>query len=250
MPPGRAARGGRAWRARRVRVGAEGLHGALTVPPEARGLVVCVHVGDGDDAPTHGRPGAAGERLCAGHEATRHRDLVRVLAQHHLATLFVDLLSGDEAGEAGAARGCGPRCDLALLVARTVQCLDWAVTRVELAGLRVGLCAAGEGAAAALRAATQRPAHVAAVVARSGRPDLAGDDLGRVAVPTLLIVGGNDTEALRFNRQAMLALVCEKRLEVVAGATRRFEEPGALETMAHLAGAWLAGRLASGLARH
>jgi putative phosphoribosyl transferase len=70
-----------------------------------------------------------------------------------------------------------------------------------------------------------------------------------VQAPTLLIVGGNDTEVLQLNRSAARALTCEKRLEVVPGATHLFEEPGALEAVAHLAGAWFANHLSRGTAQ-
>jgi transcriptional regulator GlxA family with amidase domain len=49
--------------------------------------------------------------------------------------------------------------------------------------------------AAALAAAALRPDMVGAVVSRGGRPDLAGaSSLTHVRAPTLLIVGGNDTQ--------------------------------------------------------
>jgi pimeloyl-ACP methyl ester carboxylesterase len=81
---------------------------------------------------------------------------------------------------------------------------------------------------------------VSAVVSRGGRPDLAGDDtLARVAAPTLLIVGGNDDVVIDLNQRALAALRCAKRLDVVAGATHLFEEPGALEQVASLAAEWL-----------
>jgi putative phosphoribosyl transferase len=44
---------------------------------------------------------------------------------------------------------------------------------------------------------------------------------------------------LALNRQAFAHLACEKRLELIAGATHLFEEPGALEQVAALAGDWL-----------
>jgi putative phosphoribosyl transferase len=77
------------------------------------------------------------------------------------------------------------------------------------------------------------------VVSRGGRPDLAGPALGRVSAPTLLIVGGADPQVLTLNRQAAERLAAPHRLEVVAGAGHLFEEPGALEEVAHLAAAWL-----------
>ena len=56
--------------------------------------------------------------------------------------------------------------------------------------------------------------------------------------PTLLIVGGRDPMVLELNREAQAALRAECRLEVVPGATHLFEEPGALEQVARLAGDW------------
>jgi pimeloyl-ACP methyl ester carboxylesterase len=78
------------------------------------------------------------------------------------------------------------------------------------------------------------------VGSRGGRPDLAGDALEHVLAPTLLIVGGDDVQVLELNRDAERRLQCEKHLEVVPGATHLFEEPGALEKVAELAGDWFA----------
>ena len=57
-------------------------------------------------------------------------------------------------------------------------------------------------------------------------------------VPTLLIVGGADEVVLGLNRQAQELLRCENRLAVIPKATHLFEEPGALEQVADLAGDW------------
>jgi hypothetical protein len=54
----------------------------------------------------------------------------------------------------------------------------------------------------------------------------------------MLIVGGADAEVLQLNRDVLRALRCEKRLEVVPGATHLFEEPGALDAVAHLGADW------------
>ncbi|MCW5632859.1 MAG: alpha/beta hydrolase [Rubrivivax sp.] len=162
------------------------------------------------------------------------QQFVRVLRQHGFATLHVELLAASEAGNAELAH------DVALLAERIAEVLDWAAEREDIGHLRVGLCAADVAAAAALCAATLRPARVVAVVARSGRPDLAGAALARVSAPTLLVVGGADPERVQLNRAAMPVLACEKRLEVVPGATRGFDEPGTREAVLHLAGAWFA----------
>jgi putative phosphoribosyl transferase len=104
--------------------------------------------------------------------------------------------------------------------------------------LPVGTFGASTGAAAALIAAARRPETVRAVVSRGGRPDLAADALGWVRAPTLLIVGGEDTEVIGMNRDAVRELFAEVQLEIVPGATHLFEEPGALEVVAELARDW------------
>jgi putative phosphoribosyl transferase len=81
-----------------------------------------------------------------------------------------------------------------------------------------------------------RGERVGAVVSRGGRPDLAGEALGRVTAPTLLIVGRNDPDVLRVNQRALTALAGKARLEIVPGATR--EEPDALARVAVCARNW------------
>ncbi len=108
----------------------------------------------------------------------------------------------------------------------------------EVMNLPIGYFGASTGAAAALMAAAQRPHVIGAVVSRGGRPDLAGPALENVHAPTLLIVGGEDLAVLDLNEDAMRHLNCERRLSIVRGATHLFEEPGALEEVAQLAGAW------------
>ena len=76
------------------------------------------------------------------------------------------------------------------------------------------------------------------MVSRGGRPDLAGAALAKVTTPTLLIVGGLDTPVIQMNRAAMQQMRGEVALEIVPGATHLFEEPGTLERVADLAGAW------------
>ena len=93
-------------------------------------------------------------------------------------------------------------------------------------------------------AAADRPSDVGAVVSRGGRPDLAGAALPRVQAPTLLIVGGRDEPVIGMNREALARLRCEKRLEIVPGATHLFVAPGALEEVARLAAGWFARHLA------
>jgi hypothetical protein len=52
-------------------------------------------------------------------------------------------------------------------------------------------------------------------------------------------VSGQDRQVVQLNQQAFNELTCEKRLEIVPGATHLFEEPGTLEQVARLARDWL-----------
>jgi putative phosphoribosyl transferase len=81
-------------------------------------------------------------------------------------------------------------------------------------------------------------------VSRGGRPDLAGSALARVHAPTLLIVGGRDSEILTLNERALERLGGQRRLVVVPRATHLFEEPGAIEHVTELAVGWFTTHLA------
>lgn len=163
--------------------------------------------------------------------SARHRGLCASQALQHsgLGTLLFDLLTEEEALDRANV------FDIPLLAQRVVQAIDDLSLRFSLP---IGLFGASTGAAAALVAAAQRPGAVRAVVSRGGRPDLAVDALAEVLAPTLLIVGGDDTEVLALNRSALSRLHCPKQLEIVPHATHLFEEPGALEAVAALAGNW------------
>lgn len=190
------------------------LSGDLLVPPEAVGLVVFAH-------------GSGSSRL-----SPRNVGVARVLNRAAIGTLLFDLLTDAEAEDRTKV------FDIALLARRLEAAAKWLSTWPDVGHLPVGFFGASTGAAAALVAAAHLRTGVAAVVSRGGRPDLAGPELERVSAPTLLIVGGNDVEVLELNREAERRLRCEKRLEVVPGATHLFEEPGALERVADLAAGW------------
>jgi putative phosphoribosyl transferase len=81
------------------------------------------------------------------------------------------------------------------------------------------------------------------VVSRGGRPDLAGDRLPLVKVPTLLIVGGADYGVIELNQQALERLGGERSIQIVPGATHLFEEAGALDSVIELAADWFESHL-------
>jgi putative phosphoribosyl transferase len=186
----------------------------------------------------------------SGRFSPRNRAVARTLNAASLATLLIDLLTAEE--EEADLRTAELRFDVGLLGERVVVATDWLALDASvgdlppsLGRLPVGCFGASTGAAAALIAAARRPHRVAAVVSRGGRPDLAGDVLTRVTAPTLLIVGGRDTEVLRLNRLAQQRLGGESRLEIVPGAGHRFEERGALDRVAALARDWFVAHLVS-----
>jgi putative phosphoribosyl transferase len=194
------------------------LDAGVVVPEQARGVVLFAH---GSGSSRH---------------SPRNRYVAAELQAAGLATVLADLLTPAE--EAQDVWTGELRFNIGLLATRMAALTDWTVADERTAGLGVGLFGASTGAAAALVAAAVRPDVVQAVVSRGGRPDLAGEYLGRVRLPTLLIVGGEDTAVIELNREAMSRLAGETRLEIVPGASHLFEEPGTLEQVAHLARDW------------
>ncbi len=190
------------------------LAGRLSVPAGTGGLVIFAH-------------GSGSGRL-----SPRNVEVARRLGERGLATLLFDLLT-----EAEAARRANV-FDIDLLAERLLGATRWCQDRPELAGRPVGYFGASTGAAAALVAAAEAGGEIGAVVSRGGRPDLAAGRLGAVTAATLLIVGGEDREVLRLNREAAGDLRCTSELVIVRGAGHLFEEPGALEVVATLAGDW------------
>jgi dienelactone hydrolase len=205
---------------RAVRLQAEGvlLEGDLTLPPNARSVVLFAH---GSGSSRH---------------SPRNRYVARVLREAGQGTLLMDLLTREE--EQAEARTGHLRFDIPFLARRLGTAMDWLADDEETRDLPAGLFGASTGGGAALVAAAERPEAVRAVVSRGGRPDLAGEALAGVRAPTLLIVGERDHPVIAMNRDALARLECEKRLEIVPGASHLFEEPGTLERVAELAAAW------------
>lgn len=197
-----------------VRAGGVQLGGHLTVPEGAAGVVVFAH---GSGSSRH---------------SPRNRSVAAALNAAGLGTLLFDLLSPGEEPDRGMV------FDIELLAGRLQEVTSWLRAREELRSARTGYFGASTGAAAALWAAAEPDADIAAVVSRGGRPDLTGVRLSLVRAPTLLVVGGADDVVLALNRRAQARLRCESRLHVVPGATHLFGEPGALEQVARVASEW------------
>ena len=196
------------------------LAGHLNTPGADAGLVLFAH---GSGSSRH---------------SPRNRFVAGVLARAGLGTLLFDLLTPEEE------RDPANVFDIGLLAGRLTATTRWLRERARLAGTPIGYFGASTGAGAALWAAAEPDAQIAAVVSRGGRPDLAIPRLARVRAPTLLIVGGLDEVVLGMNRAAQEHLRCENQLAVVPGATHLFEEPGTLEQAAGLARDWFTRYLA------
>jgi dienelactone hydrolase len=202
-----------------VLAGTANLPGNLAVPRGARGVVLFAH---GSGSSRH---------------SPRNRFVAEALRSAGLATLLIDLLTSEEEEIERHTRHL--RFDIGLLAKRLVAATDWLQDNPDTRGLAIGCFGASTGAAGALVAAAERPAVIGAVVSRGGRPDLAGSALPRVTAPTLLIVGSFDGPVIPLNEEALAQLGArEKQLVLVPRATHLFEEPGALEAVARLAGEW------------
>jgi putative phosphoribosyl transferase len=201
------------------------LAGHLSTPGGGAGMVLFAH-------------GSGSSR-----RSPRNRFVADVLATAGLGTLLFDLLTAEEGQDRANV------FDIGLLASRLGAVTRWVHDQPALAAARVGYFGASTGAAAALWAAAERGAEVAAVVSRGGRPDLAVPRLAAVQAPTLLIVGALDDVVLGLNREAQRHLRCENQLAVVPGASHLFEEPGTLEQAAGLARDWFTRYLAPAHAR-
>ncbi len=202
----------------KILVSGEELFAILTIPEGAKGIVLFAH-------------GSGSGRL-----SPRNQRVAQKLQQKGLATLLLDLLTPEEGEIDEKTRQF--RFDINLLTERLEGACEWVMNNDETKGLCVGCFGASTGAAAALKAAADQTSNIKAVVSRGGRADLVIDQLTNVVAPTLLIVGGEDLAVIEINKKALEGLSCDKRLEIVPGATHLFEEAGTLDVVADLASDW------------
>jgi len=201
-----------------IPVGKVVLKAELTLPVHPKGVVLFAH-------------GSGSGRL-----SPRNRYVAEVLNEQGLGTLLADLLTSVEEEIDNEMRHL--RFDIPLLAGRLQGITDWTQENADIRGLGIGYFGASTGAAAALIAAASHPTLVQAVVSRGGRPDLAANFLPQVKAPVLLIVGEYDHDVITLNKQALAKLNDSSRLDIIPRARHLFEEPGALEDVAHLAADW------------
>lgn len=197
----------------KMEVDNEILPGELAIPYDAKGIVIFSH-GSG-----------------SGRFSPRNRMVAERLHQEQIGTLLLDLLTPAED------RSTTNRLDIALLAHRMVGVSQWLEKFEPSAECAIGYFGASTGAASALKASTYLP-QVKCIVSRGGRTDMAADILDKVQAPTLLIVGSSDEDVVRFNKQSYEVLACEKKLQIIDGASHLFEEPGKMNSVIELSTGW------------
>lgn len=145
-----------------IHVGKAVLHGDLTIPDQALGLMIFVH----------GSGSRSANNIHAANE----------LNQQQFATLLIDLLTPQEQNIDSETMEF--RFDISLLSTRSIAVAEWALRDPKTAQLPIGLLGTGVGTAAALIAASVMKKQVAAVVSWGGRAALAEEALASVISPT------------------------------------------------------------------
>lgn len=215
-----------------IPIGDLALEGELTVPyPESGellspGVILFAH-------------GSGSSRL-----STRNLVMARAFQEAGFATLLFDLLTREEEVIDAFTRHL--RFDIPLLAERLIGATHWVRKVDRLQGAKIGYCGSSTGAGAALIAAAQLGETVAAIVSRSGRPDLASPWLRRVRTPSLFIVGELDFTVSDLTRKAMEEMECPVEMVSIPRATHLFDEPGVLDQAAVEATRWFRKTFASG----
>lgn len=196
------------------------IEGMLELPHNAKGIVLFAH---GSGSSRHSK---------------RNNYVAQVLQESGIATFLIDLLTPEEDANYST------RFDIPLLTDRLLVATQWLKNDPRTTQLPIAYFGASTGAAAALQAAAKLGDEIVALVSRGGRPDIAGvHALETVKTPTLLLVGGWDTEVIELNRLAYSYLKCKKELHIIPGATHLFSEPGTLEEAARQAAEWFSQQL-------
>jgi putative phosphoribosyl transferase len=202
----------------KIPVGDVAVEGNLTLPSDTKGVVLFAH-------------GSGSSRF-----SPRNQCVAKEFNKAGIGTLLFDLLTQEEESEDTFTGEY--RFNIPLLSERLIAATMSLRNTPQTKKLGFGYFGASTGAAAALIAAAKLPREIKAVVSRGGRPDLAREYLSSVVAPTLLLVGGLDTEVIELNQLAMNQMTKVKELIIVPEATHLFEEPGALEKVAKFSITW------------
>lgn len=161
--------------------------------------------------------------------------IAHAIREAGIGTLVMNLLTQ---AESRSRRTEHLRFNVRLLAKRLVKATAWLGREAATQDLRPCYFASGTASGAALVAAAEQGDKISAVVSCRGWPDLAEQALPGVKSPTLLIAAGRDELAVELNEQAYEQLQCEKRIELVPGATDFFDDPEALDLASQLTVDW------------
>ncbi len=192
------------------------VHGLITLPPDASGLIVLAHAGATPDA----------------HDEA----LAIALRQAGMATLLIDLLTSQEEHFADVHN------NVPLLAKRLLDCLSLIKRQMdneELPKLPLGLCAADSTSPVVIRVAALRDHDIAAIACRGGLIDLAGMlYLRSLESPLLVVVSDQDETLLAISQRALKEVVCANRLEVIPASNSNFNSKIAMETITSTISSW------------
>jgi putative phosphoribosyl transferase len=194
------------------------LEADLVIPPQAESLVLLIH-------------STRSRRYSSNCHA-----IAEIFHQFGLATLAIDLLTLHE--EASDLHSRYLLFNANLLADRLKGVTDWLMQQPSLRGFKIAYFGIGIEAGAALLTAAHYPHLVRAIACVNGRADLATAVLPEITMPTLLMVGKEDSLTQRINQNALVKIQAEKRLEEIAGASLINEQPEVLKTIAGMAAQW------------
>lgn len=116
--------------------------------------------------------------------------------------------------------------------------VQWYLAKFSNLQAPLGFLGAGDGGETVVRSVATMGHRASAVVLRGVDLDRVAAFLPMIMAPTLIIAGGDDAAMVEASRRALGALTCHGALETIPGASCSFQEPGALEAVAHLATDW------------
>lgn len=196
-----------------VPAGGVNLAGLLMLPDKAKAIIIFCH-------------GAGSSR-----GSPRNQVVSAHLYQSGFGSLLIDLLTADEDHD------FRKRFDVSLHSDRLVAISRWLSAQGIGRGVPVGYFGTGPGVAAVLQAAAASR-MIYAVVARGGRPGLAGEALDGIHCPVLLLAGSRDLEGISMAQSAMQHLTGKKKLQLVHGSGERFEDEPGLQEVCRCAASW------------
>lgn len=190
------------------------LRGNLRVAENSKGIILFSH-------------GSGSSRM-----SSRNNFVANFLREQGFSSLLFDLLTELEDMD------YSKRFDIELLKDRLIKVTKWVLEVDNLKEMPIGYFGSSTGAASALCAGAELGKTVKAIVSRGGRPDLAIHILEQIEIPTLLLVGGEDTAVIELNKIAKAKIRGMCNLKIIDGASHLFIEPGKLQEVAKHSAQW------------